>query len=821
MTLYSNYTLDELRYNGTPIASLIVSGILSKTAGSYAYATDDLAEWMGTPLSTLILFGKFTAGATPAINCIKFTGPTESFTTSIGAGISEDDYSFFYRNPAWDDVKVSTPMFAWALPKGALYTDTREPVVGSTHVWAKSEGEWVDLSALEETPVTIFDLGHDSFDSLNLRAGANVEVSDNGTTWTAWTPDNYMIEASVDDEGQTIDTFGERWPDGDQTISETTYYCWIGKPYDMFTLSETPSAGATVYSIEEGVVASAGSVTKLSANGYSHPVVNGVVYVRAKTGSTPLYGFSGLYYKVEGPVMSLVDYDNVSTCVLADHQFARTIYYGGYSEAGLFYDETYTFLDNSSSPFLSDASGLIMPGEEQVAATSSYALSMMFNNCLTIQGNKLPTLTTPAIAQGIYDCFAFGCISITELPEGYLDDTFTSTPGAANYSFMFSQCVSLRSIPDGFLDTNNLGGVFWSENYWGYQSAYTEMFSNCYSLETVPEDLLPATTLTPCCYGHMFMNCVSLTNAPVLDAQTLASGCYKGMFEGCSSLTEAPELPATLLPSEVVMETVDSPRGCYQRMFMGCSGIEDAPALTALTLQPYSYSEMFEDCSVLSNVTCLATDITAYQSTASWLSGVAESGSFHRNSSQWAYWQLNSPSGIPEGWTIDPEPGNINLKVYYPYQGTSTSLAFVRYPYGDEIVDTTHYYAWAIADADFDTIFTTTLTPTVASTLYYKDGESFVQSSANIEPGVFTSKVSIVIQNYASGVPSNSIHYTITEGSYTNSAQAFTGATTSDATVTVTVSGSNWKWSDDETTTSPRTFDVPLEGLFAVIDPIE
>lgn len=51
------------------------------------------------------------------------------------------------------------------------------------------------------------------------------------------------------------------------------------------------------------------------------------------------------------------------------------------------------------------------------------------------------------------------------------------------------------------------------------------------------------------CYYSMFINCTSLTQAPILPATTLADNCYSFMFSGCTSLAQAPVLPATSLAS--------------------------------------------------------------------------------------------------------------------------------------------------------------------------------------------------------------------------------------------------------------------------------
>lgn len=125
--------------------------------------------------------------------------------------------------------------------------------------------------------------------------------------------------------------------------------------------------------------------------------------------------------------------------------------------------------------------------------------------------------------------------------------------------------------------------------------------------------LLPATTLTNCCYYRMFASCTSLTAAPSLPATKLADYCYANMFSYCTSLASAPELPAA-------------------------------------TLADHCYSGMFFCCSKLSSVTCLATNISASNCTTNWLDGVASTGTFTKAAS--ASWPEGA-SGIPSGWTVN------------------------------------------------------------------------------------------------------------------------------------------------------------------------
>ena len=137
----------------------------------------------------------------------------------------------------------------------------------------------------------------------------------------------------------------------------------------------------------------------------------------------------------------------------------------------------------------------------------------------------------------------------------------------------------------------------------------------------------------------MFTSCKSLVNAPDLPATTLAGHCYEKMFALCSQLASAPDLPATTLAE-----------GCYKEMFSNCTSLTTAPVLPAPTLVNYCYYLMFENCSNLNNVTCLATSISAFYSTGSWLDGVAAIGTFIKAGTMFDW--TSGASGIPSGWTV-------------------------------------------------------------------------------------------------------------------------------------------------------------------------
>lgn len=147
---------------------------------------------------------------------------------------------------------------------------------------------------------------------------------------------------------------------------------------------------------------------------------------------------------------------------------------------------------------------------------------------------------------------------------------------------------------------------------------YSGMFAHCKELSTLPSGFLPATVMQEGCYRFMFDQCSGLTTLPddLLPAGgsgggSLAKLCYKDMFQGCSGLTTLADdfLPATTLAVE-----------CYEAMFSGCSGLTHAPILRAPTLEEECYDTMFGDCRKLSEVTCLATNISALNCLAYWLS---------------------------------------------------------------------------------------------------------------------------------------------------------------------------------------------------------
>ena len=265
---------------------------------------------------------------------------------------------------------------------------------------------------------------------------------------------------------------------------------------------------------------------------------------------------------------------------------------------------------------LTDASKLLLPA----TALSEDCYEMMFFNCTNL--TTAPELPATTLAYSCYNDMFNGCTSLTTAPE-----LPATTLASHCYNGMFQGCTSLTTVPE--LPATTLT-----------ESCYQNMFSGCTSLTTVPE--LPATTLTNYCYSSMFKGCTSLVNAPELPATTLAGSCYYGMFNGCTSLINVPELPATTLANS-----------CYGNMFSGCTSLTTAPELPAATLVISCYSGMFSGCTNLNYIKCLATDISAYNCTKYWVSGVASLGTFVKSpnitESTWG----RSANGIPSNWTVE------------------------------------------------------------------------------------------------------------------------------------------------------------------------
>ena len=95
----------------------------------------------------------------------------------------------------------------------------------------------------------------------------------------------------------------------------------------------------------------------------------------------------------------------------------------------------------------------------------------------------------------------------------------------------------------------------------------------------------------------------------------------------------------------------------FYLLFYNCTTIKSVSDnfLPATTLSTYCYDSMFYGCSKLNYIKMIAIDISPSGCLSNWVSGVASTGTFVKNSN--ATWDVtatssNSYIGIPSGWTV-------------------------------------------------------------------------------------------------------------------------------------------------------------------------
>ena len=176
-----------------------------------------------------------------------------------------------------------------------------------------------------------------------------------------------------------------------------------------------------------------------------------------------------------------------------------------------------------------------------------------------------------------------------------------------------------------------------------YSGCRQGMFANCVYLKYPPK-VLTATDVQKSGYESMFSNCHSLVRFPNILATSVSERGMAFMFRGCDSV----QGPAPVLRGEPSFSRA------YMGMFLGCSGITEAPLVQVRVSDGYvpdeAFSNMFEGCTNLSYVKCLARRFGNIDPTYYWLSDVSPTGTFvkHPDMEDWE----TGPSGIPSGWTI-------------------------------------------------------------------------------------------------------------------------------------------------------------------------
>lgn len=144
-----------------------------------------------------------------------------------------------------------------------------------------------------------------------------------------------------------------------------------------------------------------------------------------------------------------------------------------------------------------------------------------------------------------------------------------------------------------------------------YTGAFLQLFDNCSALKDAGDAWMSSTTLTTVALNSTFRNS-GIVNPP--DLQFTSVGFY----------------------------------GCYET-FYGCTSMITGPILRPLNInQNGAYEHMFENCSSLTSITCLATSLSGAYLITDWLKGTASSGILYKNpNSTLSYSDYN----LPSGWT--------------------------------------------------------------------------------------------------------------------------------------------------------------------------
>lgn len=329
----------------------------------------------------------------------------------------------------------------------------------------------------------------------------------------------------------------------------------------------------------------------------------------------------------------------------------------------------------------------------------------MFQNCIRLTAS--PVLRADVLAKYCYYGMFSGCSSLDTLTMIATDISANNcltnwVSGVASTGDFYGHVkasipVGVNGVPSGWVDRNEFyveavedgtvsfdgSGLQYSKNWedWtsdgissisveagdivrfrGVRNGGTISSTGNFNvagniLSLAAEDYTSVTTGT---FEGIFKNSAKLVSAGGLVLPTtLQPNCFKEMFSGCTSLTAAPALSAPTLAAN-----------CYQSMFAGCTSLTAAPQLPAETLVENCYVEMFRGCSLLEKVDCSAKTPLDAGYTNDWLTSVAATGSFIKNKG--ASWQIDSPSGIPVGWTVSTGD-------YFKIRATSTTTITFNY----------------------------------------------------------------------------------------------------------------------------------------------
>lgn len=407
--------------------------------------------------------------------------------------------------------------------------------------------------------------------------------------------DYFTIESLADNNDVTIE-YKTDYADGTHRTVDLSYSVDSGETWSPVNWSSNTGYASETITLNEGE-----TVLFKGNNLRTYAIVDD----SGRQGR--LHFISSDNVNISGNICSLLKSENFANYSLEVSQAFRQ----------LFSKDNYSFLH------IVNADGLVLP-----SSISSYCFYDMFNGCTTLEtAPVLPALFIPSYA---YYAMFRDCTSLTAAPE--LPATIVDSYA---YTSMFNGCTTIESAP--LLPAKELSS-----------HCYQYMFMNCTSLSSIDSgSSYGIVGAAENCCDAMFQGCTALTNVPtdLLPATRVYTECYRNMFQGCTSLENAPDLP-----TKGSLSVGSGAARCYASMFSGCSSLQAAPVLPASTPYIGSYQYMFNNCSLIDEVTCLATSVSSNGCITGWLNGTAASGTLYKDPNMEG-WVVGT--NVPSGWTIE------------------------------------------------------------------------------------------------------------------------------------------------------------------------
>lgn len=351
--------------------------------------------------------------------------------------------------------------------------------------------------------------------------------------------------------------------------------------------------------------------------------------------------------------------------------------YCDYSIGGCnFSDSTCTFLLKGNIMSLINSLSY-----ELLTISSEYAFASMFKNCIGLINIDNLLLPATTLKGHDYNSMFAGCTNLISaeinLPalsvnsRSYINmfggcTSLISGPAILParsgstycYESMFENCTSLTKMPRICLQTlsnhmcykmfknctslNSVKSIGEYTTPYEADASFREMFYGCTNLTIAPEFHITFSHNCGSALRNMFSNCTNLENAANIYIATECGGTrhFDNMFSGCRKLKYKPN---------VVLNYITY-YDCY-RMFYNCSSLPEGIDILAENISGQSGCEgMYQGCSALNNIKCLATSLSGDTCVKNWVNGVAASGTFIKAASMndWP----TGVSGIPSGWNI-------------------------------------------------------------------------------------------------------------------------------------------------------------------------